>query len=317
MELDNEGVTYRPVVVGEVVLSRYQVNMTAKATFKVAKDETINFQKRNEIRIYWDGVLCFLGYVFSKKRDKEEQIAVCAYDQLRYLKNKASYIFQNKKASDMVKEICGDYQLQTGTISDSGFVFGIRVEDDMPLLDILQNAIDDTYANTGQQYVLFDDGGKISLQHAEELKSNYVLTEGNAENFSYESTIDRGTYNQVRLTSSGKKENVTEYLAKNEDAIGKWGVLQLTGTVKEEENGAQKAQVLLENSAVVWRRLVFFDALGDISIRGGSTITVHMEKTGDIFYHQPMTVEWVHHRFGEKGHRMELCVRGGRINATK
>ncbi len=317
VELDCDGVTYQPVVVGEAVITRYRVGAPTKAVFTVAKDDVISFQEGNEVRIYWGEVLCFLGYVFSKKRDKEEHIAVCAYDQLRYLKNKASYIFQNKKASDMVKEVCGDYRLKTGTISDSGFLFGIRVEDDMPLLDILQRAIDDTYANTGRQYVLYDDGGAICLRQAEELWSDYLLTEANAENFTYESTIDRGTYNQVRLTSSAKKENVTEYLAKQEDAIARWGVLQLTGTVQEEENGAQKAQVLLEESAVVWRKLVFYDALGDCAIRGGTTITVTIEQTGDVLYNQAMMVEWVQHRFGEKGHRMDLCVKGGRINLAE
>ncbi len=83
----------------------------------------------------------FYGYVFIKKRNKDSSISVTAYDQLRYLKNKDIYSFVNKKATDAIKQIVDDFQLQVGDIADTGYVIPKYRGSNETLLDIMQTML--------------------------------------------------------------------------------------------------------------------------------------------------------------------------------
>ncbi len=89
-----------------------------------------------------DGKNVFFGFVFTKKRDKDRIITVNAYDQLRYLNNKDTCVYEDKTASQFVKMIAADFSLNLGTIQDTGFVIASRVEDNTSLFDMIENALD-------------------------------------------------------------------------------------------------------------------------------------------------------------------------------
>ena len=63
-----------------------------------------------------NGKNVFYGFVFIKKRDKDGIISVTAYDQLRYLKNKDTYVYTNKTAGEFIQMVASDFNMQTGTI---------------------------------------------------------------------------------------------------------------------------------------------------------------------------------------------------------
>ena len=113
----NNDVVYHPILSGDVKWSLERQGSPGKLTFEVVKDEIINFQEGNKVILDVDGKDVFLGYVFEKKRNKSETISVTAYDQLRYLKNKDSFIFENKKASDFIIQLCNEFELTIGEIS--------------------------------------------------------------------------------------------------------------------------------------------------------------------------------------------------------
>ncbi len=56
--------------------------------FTVIKDPSLNFSEGDAVRMKVDNQEVFYGFVFTKKRSKDESIDVVAYDQMRYLKNK-------------------------------------------------------------------------------------------------------------------------------------------------------------------------------------------------------------------------------------
>ena len=67
-----------------------------KCTFDLLKCDGIAFWEGATVSIVLDGYKMFRGFVFSKKRNKDvDIISVTCYDQLRYLKNKDSYVFEN------------------------------------------------------------------------------------------------------------------------------------------------------------------------------------------------------------------------------
>ena len=75
-----------------------------------------------------DGDNVFFGFVFKQNRSKDQIITVTAYDQLRYLKNKDTKVYEGKTAAQFVKMIADDFALNVGTLEDTGFVIESRVE---------------------------------------------------------------------------------------------------------------------------------------------------------------------------------------------
>ncbi|MBR5468614.1 MAG: hydrolase, partial [Firmicutes bacterium] len=156
--------------------------------------------------------------------------------------------------------------------------------------------------------------GKLSLSESEKLMCSYMSSRGTAEDFYYESSIDKNVYNSIRLTLKGRKGIIQEYVRSNGDDISRWGMLQYNGSFDEGENGSEKVQKLLDVYGQKRRSFSIKGAFGDTSVRGGSTIYVNFGELGDISVDEKMTVKKVSHIFESGMHTMNLELRGGMIN---
>ena len=268
--IQNGNTVYEPVVQDEITWTTERKGAAGKLEFKVVKDEIINFEEGNPVAFKVDNTNLFYGFVFRKKRDKEQIIKTTAYDQLRYLKNKDTRVYVNKRADEVVRSIASDFQLNVGMLENTGYVIAKKTESNQSLFDIILNALDETIRNRKEMYVLYDDFGKLCLKNLERMKVGLVIDEETGENFDYESSIDSDTYNQIKLTydnsDTGKRE---VYMAKDSSNIEKWGVLQYFDTIDEKTNGAVKARALLDLYNQKTRSLEIKNALGDIRVRGG------------------------------------------------
>lgn len=176
--------------------------------------------------------------------NKEQIISVTAYDQLRYLKNKDTIVYENKTAGELIQMIAKDYMMQTGTIEDTGFKIKSRVEENTSLFDMIQNALDMTLENQKYMYVMYDDFGKIALKGLDNMRLNLLIDEETGENFDYTSSIDSNTYNKVKLTYDNEKTGTREvYVAQDSENMNAWGVLQYFDTLQEGENGKAKKSI--------------------------------------------------------------------------
>ena len=309
---------FLPAVEEGVSLLSERYGSPTKLEFKVIKDKTLAFTEGDPVRLSVNNHKLFYGFIFKKKRDKEGIITVTAYDQLRYLKNKDTYVYEDKKASDLINMIAADFNLNVGTVADTGYKIASRTEDNVTLFDIIQNALDLTLTNTGKMFVLYDDFGKLTLKNIEDMKvgknNKYLLiTDESAENFDYEVSIDGDTYNQVKLVHDDKKAGKREaYIAKSSENINKWGVLQYYDKLEDGENGQAKADALLGLYNTPARTLQFKNCKGDYRVRGGSMVIVKMA-LGDIKLHNWMIVEKAKHTIKESEWMMDLTVRGGEI----
>lgn len=309
--IDNESTSYYPIVEDGIVWETSKKGNPGKLTFNVLKDDIINFQEGNPVRFIYKGNNIFFGFVFTKKRSKGNLIQVTAYDQLRYLKNKDTYVYENKKASDVVNMIASDFKLRTGSIEDTSFVISSRVEDNKTLFDVIQNALDNTLENTKSMYVLYDDFGKLVLKNIESMKLNLIIDEDIAEDFEYTSSIDGETYNKIKLSYENEKTGKREiYIAQDSKNINRWGVLQHFDTIKENVNGKSKADSLLSLYNRKTRELRIKNAFGDIRVRGGSSLIIKLN-IGDIIVKNYMVVDNVKHTFNQNEHRMDLTLIGG------
>lgn len=306
---------FQPVVEEGITWSTERKNTPGQLTFKVVKDDIINFTEGDAVRMKVNGTGVFYGFVFKKKRDKSNIITVTAYDQLRYLKNKDTYVYTNKTASELITMIAADFQMNTGTIEDTEFKIASRVESNTSLFDMIQNALDLTLQNNKYMYVLYDDFGRLTLKGLDSMRLNLLIDEETGENFDYESSIDDETYNRVKLTFDNEKTGKREvYIAQSGANINQWGVLQYYDTLKEGENGQAKADALLDLYNSKTRNLTVKNALGDVRVRAGSMVVVILD-LGDVQVKNLMLVEKCKHEFKESEHFMTLTLRGGEINA--
>ena len=283
-------IMYPPTVEG-VTIEWERKGQPGKLTFEVVKTPGLSFQEGDPCRFSVDGTPVFYGFVFEKSRkgNNPNVIKCVVYDQLYYLKNKDTYVYTNKTASEVIKMVAEDFQLNVGELEDTGYKIASRVEDNQTLFDIIQNALDETLKATGQMYVLYDNVGKLTLKSLGNMKLNMLVDEDTAGDYDYKSSIATQTYDKIKLSYENKETGKREiYIAQDGSHINQWGVLQYTKT----------------------RTLKLQDVLGDIRVRAG-TLLVVMLGLGDINVSNYLMAEQVKHTFNDGQHLMELKMRGG------
>lgn len=311
---------YIPVVEEGIEWTTERRSTPGKLTFSIVNDGKINFTEGSAVRLKIDGKAVFFGFVFAKKRDKKQIITVTAYDQLRYLNNKDTYVYESKTASQFIKMIAADFSLNLGAIEDTSYIIPSRIEENTSLFDMIENALDITLRNAKEMYVLYDDFGKLTLKN---ISSMYVgkpgaylmIDEETGENFECTSSINDDTYNKVKLTYDNEETGKREvYIAQDSSHINAWGVLQYFDTLQKGENGQAKADAILKLYNSKTRTLKITNAFGDTRVRAGSMIVINLD-LGDIKVKNFMMVEKVKHTFKLDQHFMDLTLRGGEFVA--
>ena len=143
--------------------------------FTLNKCADIAFLEGDVVRFSVDGELQFYGWVFTKVKNRWDEIEVTCYDRLRYLKANASYAFYGQKAGDMIRQIAADFQLDVGAVADTGHAIPSFIKEDETVLDMIGEAVQQTLLNTGNIYVFFDDGNGLALQRPEDMISPVVI----------------------------------------------------------------------------------------------------------------------------------------------
>lgn len=287
-----------------------------KLTFGVVNDGMLDFSEGSAVRLRVDGDNVFYGFVFKQSRDKDQIIKVTAYDQLRYLKNKDTYVYENKTAAQLIRMVAADFALNTGTISETGFVIGSRVEENTSLFEMIENALDLELTNRGELYVMYDDFGKLTLKHLSEMYvgspgAYLMIDEETGENFEYTSSIDDDTSNKIKLTYDNEDTGFREvYIAQDGANINRWGILQHFDTLSKGENGQAKADALLKLYDKKTRTLKIANAIGDNRVRAGSMVAVRLD-LGDMKLNNFMLVESCRHTYKQGEHWMDLTLKGG------
>ena len=306
----NGSTAYSPATLEGIKLERERKGTPSKLTFKVLHDPKLKFEEGNAVLLTEDGNGIFYGFVFSKKQSADGKISVTAYDQLRYLKNKETYVYTNKRADQIVQMIANDFNLNTGSLANTGYIIPQRAEDNQTLFDIIGNALDITMTMTKEMFVLYDDYGKLTLKNIADMKTNLLICDDTAEDYDYESSIDKETYNVVKLyyeDSESKKRQI--FQVQDSVNINKWGKLQYSESIQDPTTGASKAESLLSLYDRKTRTFTVKNALGRSDIRGGSMVFVKLE-LNDFSLSNYMIVDKVTHNFDNGKHTMDLTLLG-------
>ena len=301
---------YEPPVEDGVQIEWERTGSPGKLTFTTLQVSGLTFGEGDPVCFYYGNHKVFMGYVFSQKRDKEQRVQVTCYDQIRYLKNKYTYVFEKKTATQIVQALCNDFGLYTGQMDNTGYVIPSVIEENKAAHDIILDVLEETLTNTGNMFVIYDDFGEIKVRNCANMISTTLVMEDTAENFDYSSSIDDETYNQIILYYKGEEdESIKLFTASSESTIKQWGTLRYFEEVKNPTIGQNKANSLLNLYNKKTRELKVTGAFGDPTVRGGTLIPVNLN-LGDTSLNNYMVVERVTHKFNNDYYTMDLTLEG-------
>lgn len=320
--IQNGDKRYLPSVIEGIKWTTERKGSPGILTFSVYSDETFVFEEGNVVSFRYDQENVFKGFVFTKKRTKEGTIEVTAYDQLRYLKNKDTYTYENKKASEVIKKLAADFNLRTGVIADTGYVIPSRDEDNQTLFDMIITALNLTFDMKAKIYTLYDDFGRLTLKSMEDMTIDLLICDESGEDYDYTSSIDSNTYNKIKLTYDNEKTQKREvFVVQNSDNMDKWGTLQYyevvstdsKKTIEEIRSAANiMAEVMLTNFNRKSQSLTFKNLFGDTRARAGASVYVSMN-LGDVLLKNYMIINKATHVYNKDTHFMDLELIGGGI----
>lgn len=324
IKIKNGNRIYEPVVKDAPTLKR-QKNGVSVFEFTLINDELVKIEEgdvvtvtADDLRPYGEIHNIFYGFVFKIATSKNGEVNITAYDQIRYLQNTDTLIYSDKKLNELLRMICDNTKIKAGPdIMDTGYVIPNRIEDNKSYLDMIMSAIELTVQNGGKEFILWDNFGEIALHDADFFKIGLKVNEKTAQDFSFETSIDGETYNQIKLHRE-KEDGTREVFIKSDpDKINKWGLLQDSASLNKDENGDAKAQSMLDSTKYPTRTWSVSGAFGDMRVRGGTTLLVQLNmvnmgykengKTVDFW----MQVESVTHNFASSNHTMDLELKGG------
>lgn len=293
--------------------------VAGKCTFTIVQEEAdyIEFEEGDSVRVRISQTWMFYGFIFTKNRSSDGSIKVTCYDQLRYLKVKESVVFVNKSVGEIVNMIANDRNLNKGTIRDSKYKIPSLTKENASYFDIIMQAIEMTTQATGEIFILYDRFGKLTLCPLEHMNRNVIIDATVIGDYDYESTIDKQTYNMVRVGYKSQKDGSTVYQTYSDKKnIDKWGMLQLT---EKADNGFQAVTLgtqLLKMYNSKTRTLKIKKAMGANEVVAGAVIMVSLN-LGDIVINNNMVVDAVTHRVEDGLYSMDLELIGGEFVSTR
>lgn len=276
----------------------------------ILQDANYMINNGDIISLKWDEVPLFYGYVFAIGRSEADTLTIKAYDQIRYLSATDTYVFKNKTAAAIVKQIADDFGLKWGHVVDTVYKIPSMVEDGQKLLDIIDKAFALTTINTGSIYVFYDDYGKLAVQNVKDRVLELVIGDGSLmTDFTYQQSIDSDTYNRIKLVRDNKESGKRDvYIAQDSNNIAKWGRLQYYQKVEDNQNEAQ-IKALLDQLAKLKNRetkSLKITALGDPALRAGCYLRVGI---GELAIDQLFLIEECSHSFAGDDYTVQIEVK--------
>lgn len=256
----------------------------------------------------------FFGYVFKFDVNQDRSCNITAYDQIRYLSCKDTFVTKNATASDIFKQICEAYGIKYKIVAKSPHVLARRINDNKTYADMIAYALDKTLIDTNLWYFIRDNWGQVEFLDLYDERTNIAIGDASLlSEFTYTTGIDDDTYNQVKLVKENSETKKREiYIQKDSTNISRWGTLQFYETVQDNMNDAQiraRADTLLEYYNKPKRTLKLDKCIGNFKIKAGRSFVLLIEDLKTVVpYNQYVICSTCTHKITNGVHIMELEV---------
>ncbi|MEG0297628.1 MAG: hypothetical protein RR620_12990 [Clostridium sp.] len=280
------------------------INVTQNSNY-VSEGSPVSFKVGN-VNVFW-------GYVFKIKKSSNHELNITAYDQLRYLKSKDTYVFNGLTCDGIFKKICSDYDIKSKIVHTSWHTLPQRINDNKTLAEMIQYGFDKTLIDTGDWFMMRDNFGTLECLNVWEEKTDLAIGDESLLNdYNYDSDIE-DSFNQVKLVKENKETKKRElYIVKDSSNMKRWGTLQFFETVNEDMNAAQieeRANMLLKHYNKIKKNLKL-ECIGDLRVKAGSGIVLIIKDLeNSIPYNQYVIVNKVTHNFKNSNHTMSIEVK--------
>ena len=308
---------WRPMLTDAVKVTSERSGSPGKMTFSYVDVDGIDIGMGNAVAFRYRGEKIFFGYIFDKKYDSDRnKVDVTCYDQLRYFKNKDSFVFSGSY-SDLLRYLCGKHGFSVGSIENTGFLIPTAVFEGT-LFDLCGEASASTTLNRGVSYVLYDDFGRICLRSLNNMTLPLLLDRDTSGSWTLKESIDGDVYNRVVLSYDDKQTGErTLYIANDAENQKRWGALTLYESANCSAEIAQsRANEILNYYDRPKKTFSVNNCLGYPGVRGGSLLLANYDIGNGETIRQLLLVNKAEHTFAEGEHLMSLNLYGGDFSSA-
>lgn len=264
--------------------SKYGAPRSLDVDLTVASSQSFKPTDEDYLFLKINGKEYFRGKVFKYGFKNGKKVTMTAYDNMIYLtKNKDTYVFKNKTASQIISKICSDFSIPVGSIASTSYTIKNSVHDNESLYDIMMKVLDTTRKATGTSYYIYSQGGKIYVIKRSQATRLWEIDENsNLIDYDYSVSMEN-TYTKVKLESGQAKEKGSRVaIASNSDLMKKFGVLQYYENVGEDLKQSQlqaRANQMMKNLGKVEKSFTL-NALGIPDVISGGAVYVKISELG-------------------------------------
>ena len=293
-------------IVSSISFSDALNNGCSKLDFTYLFSGTV-FANGSAVRFKYEEANVFFGYIFSYERSQDNNINVVAYDQMRYLKAKDTFVIKDMRVDELISKVANYFKLRVGKLDNTGYKLPTAVNDNQTYLDMIYEGLSTTLLGTGRKYAFYDSFGSLTLTDIKSMRLPLVVgDESLVYGYKYGQSIDDNTYNRVKIDRNNEKTGKREvYIAQDSSSFSKFGILQYYETADKDANPEQlkaKVNALLQllNSET---KTLSLEVLGDIRVRAGNSI---LASISDLNITQYLIVSSCKHTFEAGIHTMSL-----------
>ena len=296
----------------EVTTNRF--DSASKMVFETVEESGIKLDNGSAVQFVDNGTPIFAGFVFTAERSFANTVKYTAYDQLYYLKAKASYTFINMTLEQIIAQVATDFGLTVGTLEATGYVFPCLIKENTEVLGMIFDALSTVIVQTGKIFAFYDNFGKLELKEVKNMLVNALLgNDSLVTDYTYKRDIASETYNRVKLVRPNKDTGrMDAFVHEDTDTQRTWGLLQYYDTVDENLNDAQidaMCAMYLEYYNRVLQSAKI-SAMGIPGLRAGNVIPVRITQVQELSMNRLLLAEKVAHKYeGGSAHTMEIEVK--------
>ena len=312
-----DDVYYKPVVLDNIKWTTVRVGSPAKLEFEVLKDDKLKIKNGSKVIAEYNGKCFFRGILTTYKYSKNGIMSVTAYDPIFYLiRSKETYNFKNKSADEIIKGIACDYQISFGHIDVTGYRFETLLFDNKSLLDIMLESLEKSVYLSKKENnfcLYYDPKDGLTLKSYGGLLTNFYIDESNYSDYSFESSIEKNSYNKIKVfynepkAGEAKKKIQCFEIAEDKTTQKDWGgILQLTLKADSREQALDVKDPILKLYDLPTKTFSLKNVQGNIDVRAGMFVMFKSLESNSAHY---VRIEEASHTIKTDIHLMDLRVK--------
>lgn len=253
---------------------------------------------------YYNNKELFSGLIMGQTQSIRQDLSFTAYDYGIYLKNKDTFVYENKTADKIFLDICQRFGLKTNNVAKCGYKIPNLTKRNSTAFDVIQEALSLEFKATGVRHYITCDKGQLSLIKRQEHVLQWAIEYGkNLLGYSFSKSIEN-VKTRIKLVS---KEGTVVASKTNPNLEKKYGIFQEIEKVEEGLTEAQVKDIIdnILNEKGKAERSLPIEALGipDVISGVGVFINIPKLKLNKTFYVDEDT-----HIFEDNKHTMSLTL---------